>query len=468
MIRMRWLGARVDHPMNRLSPLCALVLFTTAPYLIPALEAADVVINEIHYDPADSTSRAEFIELHNPGPVRSISPGGASRTAWTSASLLATRSTPVDTWSLRRIRQPSARCSESRRSAPGLGGSMARARRSRCAIPPAGSSMSSATKSASRGRSHPPAMVDRWSCFTRPWTTISGVPGEYRAPQMISPRRPCSPWNLQRGAGAPVTPKPHLRSRRGGRRRSPRTIRGAWMSRRPIGYGRVNGVTFNTTITGMSGNYGCLFLRNSFTVLPGEMPASLQLRSTSDDGIIVWINGIEVGRRRFIGDPRISDFASSSPEVEGEFESSTIENPAGFSSRGRTPSRCSCSTRPSGERSRFRPRSSSAPPPGSRHRSRRPARATRYFSNAVAPNIRQVDHSPQEPAASQPVLITAKVTDPQGVASVHLLYQIVAPGQFIPARIPRTVAQILADPEGAAPGESRLRGSGELDDAARW
>jgi hypothetical protein len=26
-----------------------------------------VVINEIHYDPADETSRAEFIELHNPG-----------------------------------------------------------------------------------------------------------------------------------------------------------------------------------------------------------------------------------------------------------------------------------------------------------------------------------------------------------------------------------------------------------------
>ena len=59
----------------------------------------------------------------------------------------------------------------------------------------------------------------------------------------------------------------------------------------------MNGVTLNTPITGMRNNYTCLFLRNSFTVLPGEMPAALTIRSTSDDGIVVWINGVEVERR---------------------------------------------------------------------------------------------------------------------------------------------------------------------------
>ncbi len=53
-----------------------------------------------------------------------------------------------------------------------------------------------------------------------------------------------------------------------------------------------------------------------------------------------------------------------------------------------------------------------------------------YAANAP-PQIRQVDNSPHQPVAGQDVAITAKVTDPDGVAGVQLKYQLVNPGDYI-------------------------------------
>ncbi|MFM1768321.1 MAG: hypothetical protein RJA22_850 [Verrucomicrobiota bacterium] len=64
-----------------------------------------------------------------------------------------------------------------------------------------------------------------------------------------------------------------------------------------------------------------------------------------------------------------------------------------------------------------------------------------YATNA-APHIRQVDHTPKTPRSTNGVVITAKVTDPQGVASVVLHHQVVAPGNYIPATLPLTAAQL--------------------------
>ncbi len=58
------------------------------------------------------------------------------------------------------------------------------------------------------------------------------------------------------------------------------------------------------------------------------------------------------------------------------------------------------------------------------------------FAANAPPAIRQVNHTPQVPTASTPITITAKITDPEGVASASLLYQMVAPGNFIPAYFP--------------------------------
>ena len=52
-------------------------------------------------------------------------------------------------------------------------------------------------------------------------------------------------------------------------------------------------------------------------------------------------------------------------------------------------------------------------------------------STNAGPQIRQVNHSPREPASNDTVVITAKVTDPDDVSQVLLQYQLVEPGRYI-------------------------------------
>jgi Concanavalin A-like lectin/glucanases superfamily/Lamin Tail Domain/Bacterial Ig domain/CotH kinase protein len=71
-----------------------------------------------------------------------------------------------------------------------------------------------------------------------------------------------------------------------------------------------------------------------------------------------------------------------------------------------------------------------------------PGATNPVFSTNAAPNLRQVDHSPNSPRSTNQVTVTCKVTDPNGVASVALAYQVVAPGAFIPATLPLSTAQL--------------------------
>jgi fibronectin type 3 domain-containing protein len=60
-----------------------------------------------------------------------------------------------------------------------------------------------------------------------------------------------------------------------------------------------------------------------------------------------------------------------------------------------------------------------------------PGHQNAVYSSNAAPDMRQVTTLPVQPASGQAVTITTKVTDPEGVASVKLLYQIVNPGNYI-------------------------------------
>ncbi|MGJ8696041.1 MAG: lamin tail domain-containing protein [Verrucomicrobiaceae bacterium] len=68
------------------------------------------------------------------------------------------------------------------------------------------------------------------------------------------------------------------------------------------------------------------------------------------------------------------------------------------------------------------------------------------FAENTAPQIRQVTHTPLTPAASQSTTITTKVDDIQGVSSVTLTYQIVAPGSYISAFLPLPRGIVQSDP----------------------
>lgn len=81
--------------------------------------------------------------------------------------------------------------------------------------------------------------------------------------------------------------------------------------------------------------------------------------------------------------------------------------------------------------------SAGAPTPGARNS---------VFTESAPPQIRQVAHAPRLPVAAQPLTITAKVTDPQGVASVQLHHQLVAPGAYLPSHLALTTAQVTANP----------------------
>src|SRR5690606_6577172 len=60
-----------------------------------------------------------------------------------------------------------------------------------------------------------------------------------------------------------------------------------------------------------------------------------------------------------------------------------------------------------------------------------PGRINSVYAPNAAPQMRQVRHSPAQPVGGEPVVITVKATDPDGVASVTLTYQIVDPGAYI-------------------------------------
>jgi hypothetical protein len=64
-----------------------------------------------------------------------------------------------------------------------------------------------------------------------------------------------------------------------------------------------------------------------------------------------------------------------------------------------------------------------------------PSRSNSVFTTAVPPQIRQVAHTPEEPKSGEEVVISAKITDSDGVASVLLEYQPVRPGAYMPSRM---------------------------------
>ena len=78
-----------------------------------------------------------------------------------------------------------------------------------------------------------------------------------------------------------------------------------------------------------------------------------------------------------------------------------------------------------------------------------PGATNAVYSALAPPQIRQVNHTPNQPRSNEPIVITAKVTDPQGVLSVKVLYQTVSPGGFIPSELPLTHNQLLATPDQA-------------------
>lgn len=71
------------------------------------------------------------------------------------------------------------------------------------------------------------------------------------------------------------------------------------------------------------------------------------------------------------------------------------------------------------------------------------------FTNNAPPQIRQVSHTPQAPQSTDPITVSVKATDPDGIESLTLHYQTNAPGSFVPAFLPLASPVLRSNPETA-------------------
>jgi len=242
-----------------------------------------------------------------------------------------------------------------------------------------------------------------------------------------------SVWNYRKGTSEASTPTDAWRQQGF-------SDDASWLSGTAvIGFGDGDDTT---ELLDMRSNYTSVFLRKEFNV-PAPLPNQLLVRVYYDDGAIVWINGVEVARLDVdLGDITFEGIRASDPpggtpgtavaSHERAWVDVVVPGAAGVlvpgtntvsvhafnSGLGSSDFSIDCELKTPDPSSG----SIGVPTPGA---------SNSTFSPNAAPNIRQVGHFPQQPLSGQEVLITAKVTDPDGVASVTLSYQLVEPGTYI-------------------------------------
>ncbi len=210
----------------------------------------------------------------------------------------------------------------------------------------------------------------------------------------------------------------------------------SWLSgEAPLGR---NEPSFTTTLLNdAQNNYSSVFLRKEFT-LSSSPPPSLLLKLLYDDGVIVWLNGTEVLRTPSV-EPGLIDFegrnpsgldAISSHEKNG-YEPFVISGTAGLLQPGTNVIAIQLFNDSIGSSDILIDAVLETPEPFSEPTPPSPGKINASFTASPPPNIRQVGHLPIAPTSSDPVTVSAKITDPDGVASVTLSYQIVNPGSYI-------------------------------------
>jgi len=201
----------------------------------------------------------------------------------------------------------------------------------------------------------------------------------------------------------------------------------------PIGYGEGFIVT---NLDDMQDNYSTVYLRKEFTVAdPGAITA-LELHVRYDDAVNVWINDTHV-RGLNISDPDAPYDATADGNSENaEFVPNVLPNPAAYLEAGANVLAVQLLNVSLGDSSdAFFDAILQTATGGAAGVT--PGACNSVHSANAPPQMRQLDHSPTQPASGQDVTITMKVTDPDGVAGVALAYQVVEPGDYIAIDDPR-------------------------------
>lgn len=381
------------------------------------LLAANVVINEIHYDPADKTKPLEFVELFNGGDAADLSGwrlSGAIDFAFPAGTQL-----PAGGY-LVVAENPAALLANYGAAALGpFTGSLSNDGEKLELIDGQGLERDQVNYGA--GFPWPSVGDDRDASIQLIHPGLDNdLGGSWRSTGAADPAgqvlvEASGDWKYFKGTQAPPTGWA-----------GPEYIDTSWSTgTAPLGYGE----TFIATpLADMRGSYSTVYLRKSFTVVDPAEIGRLLVEAVYDDGINIWLNGqLIVSSNVPSGD--LPYTATSTSAVEN-LEFVPFELPAGNLLRSGTnvlaiqllnsslggSSDAFIDARLVGYASTL-----TEVTPGSRNS---------VYSLAVPPQVRQVDHWPAEPTTATPVTVTAKATDPDGVQRLTLYYQLVPAGDY--------------------------------------
>ena len=202
----------------------------------------------------------------------------------------------------------------------------------------------------------------------------------------------------------------------------------AWQTAQtPLGFGDDDDAT---VLVDMRGSYSSLYLRNNFQ-MPRELPEALQLRVYVDDGAIVWINGAEVGRF-FVSDGEKA-FDGLARSHEAAWIEATLNNAAQFLVPGENTIAVHALNASLGGDDFSIDVELRTPPADVKAGAPTPGRANSVLAENIGPQLRKLNHSPEEPHSNEEVTITVLAGDAVGqrVEKVQLAYQVVDPGHYI-------------------------------------
>ncbi len=401
-------------------------------------QRAEVVINEIHYDPDIKTDAVEFVELYNPGAV-SIDLSGSQFTNGVAYTF------PAST-----ILNPGAYLTISENPT------------AFAAKFPGKTALGPWTGSLGNDGDH--IVLSNTSGGTLdeveyqqgfPWPLVGVAPGH--SIELVNPDLDNNIGGNWRSAGVVVAgsdvtlfPSTGSWSFRKGTTEasSPKTawrmsgfgLDGTWYTGTgPIGYDSNAAFSGSPQLSDMNANYTSVFMRKSFTVTDPTIFSSWRIEALYDDGFVVWINGnFVVGRSVGSAAPTTDPNANFDSIAVGSAREDNTYNNISLPTSALaylTPGNNTIAVQffnvlKSGSSDAFFDARLIATTGGVGNNPSPGARNTVYATN-VAPAMRQLDQSPQMPASNTPVTISMKATDANGVASMLLKYQLVNPGNYI-------------------------------------
>lgn len=202
-----------------------------------------------------------------------------------------------------------------------------------------------------------------------------------------------------------------------------------WLAgRTPIGFGEF---FIATELDDMRNNYASVFARFKFTVADPARISELLLEARFDDGIKVWINGQSVVSANLPAGEVAFDATAASAIENGDFVPFPLGAGAGYLVAGENIIAVQVHNSSVSASSDFFFDVRLTGQSGPAVRGPTPGKQNSVFADNLPPQIRQVAHEPESPVSGQPVKISAKITDPDGMGAVNLEYQVVEPGNYI-------------------------------------